>query len=215
MADKPAETGVTRNRSNTEQVILDAAKAVLAEEGFSKFGVNAIARRAGCDKQLIYRYYGGIDGLIDAIGLDLADLFQSLLSEPEGSAFASYAALIEQLLMSLLDAFRASDLLLRIAAWEVFDPSPVTLRLAASRARALGEWVQARRGELAGPVGVDVGATNATLIAAVQHLALSAKAVGGFAGVGLATDADWDRIRDVLRTLVRASYGAASPGLRP
>lgn len=211
MAIKPPETGITRNRSHTEQVILDAAKAVLAEEGFSKFGVNAIARRAGCDKQLIYRYYGGIDGLVDAIGLDLADLFQELLTQPQDNEFATYGALIEQLLMSLLDAFRASDLLLRIAAWEVFDPSPVTVRLAAARARALGQWVETRRGDLTSPAGIDVGATNAVLIAASQHLALSAKAVGGFAGVTLQTDADWERIRVVLRTLVRASYGASSP----
>jgi len=209
MAIKPTETAATRNRSHTEQVILDAAKAVLAEEGFSKFGVNAIARRAGCDKQLIYRYYGGIDGLVDAIGLDLADLFQELLAQPEGTRFETYPALIEQLLLSLVSAFRASDLLLRIAAWEVFDPSPVTARLAAARARALGQWVETRRGNLASPVGIDVGATNAALIAAVQHLALSAKAVGGFAGVALETDADWERIRAVLRTLVRASYAAA------
>jgi hypothetical protein len=102
-------------------------------------------------------------------------------------------------------------LLLRIAAWEVFDPSPVTARLAAARARALGEWVQARRGQLTSPDGIDVGATNATLIAAVQHLALSAKAVGGFAGVALTADSDWERIRLVLRTLVRASYGDTPP----
>ena len=60
-------------------------------------------------------------------------------------------------------------------------------------------------------VRIDVGATNATLIAAVQHLALSAKAVGGFAGVALTADSDWERIRLVLRTLVRASYGDTPP----
>jgi AcrR family transcriptional regulator len=182
---------------------------VLAEGGFSAFGVNAIARRAGCDKQLIYRYYGGLDGLIDAIGLDLAGLFQTLMHDREAADFASYGALIEHLLLSLLDAFRHSDLLLRIAAWEVFDPSPVTIRLAAIRGRALGEWVEARRGPLTSPDGVDAGAINATLIAAVQHLVLSAKAVGKFGGVVLQSEADWDRIRDVLRALVQASYGTS------
>ncbi len=208
MVTKPAESGVTRDRPKTELVILDAAKAVLAEEGFSAFGVNAIARRAGCDKQLIYRYYGGLDGLVDAIGLDLADMFQALMAERDDTTFSNYADLIEHLLLSLLDAFRASDLLLRIAAWEVFDPSPVTMRLADVRGRALGEWVEARRGDLTPPDGTDAGAVNATLIAAVQHLVMSAKAVGNFAGVALATDADWERIRKVLRILVRGSYAA-------
>ncbi len=208
MPAKPAPSGTGRDRPKTEQVIINAAKVVLAEDGFSAFGINAIARRAGCDKQLIYRYYGGLDGLIDAIALDLAELFQTSMSDDYGITFATYAALIEHLLLSLLDAFRRSDLLLRIAAWEVFDPSAVTIRLAAVRGQALGAWVEARRGDLAAPDGIDAGATNATLIAAVQHLVLSAKAVGHFGGVDLQSDTDWDRIRNVLRALVRASYAA-------
>lgn len=206
MAARPADPGLTRNRSRTEEIILDAAKAVLAEGGFSAFGINAIARRAGCDKQLIYRYYGGLDGLIDGIAHDLANMFQNLMDDREDPSFASYAALIEHLLMALLDAFRKSDLLMRIAAWEVFDPSPVTIRLATVRGQALGAWVEARRGHLTAPQGADAGAINATLIAAVQHLVMSAKAVGGFARVPLVTESDWDRIRNVLRGLVRASY---------
>ncbi|MBY0583690.1 MAG: TetR/AcrR family transcriptional regulator [Sphingomonas sp.] len=197
---------IKRDRAGTEDGIVEAAKLVLAEEGFSAFGINAIARRAGCDKQLIYRYFGGLDGLVDAIGNDLADLFQELMEEPGDSASVTYAAFVEHLVLALLTAFRRSDLLLRIAAWEVLDPSPVTRRLADVRGRALGAWIQARRGSLAVPGGVDSGAINAVLIAAVQHLALSARAVGGFSGVALDSDADWQRIEDTLRTLVRNSY---------
>ena len=61
-----------RDRSATSARILKAATELLAEGGFQNFGVNAVARRAGCDKQLIYRYYGGMDGLVDAIGGELA-----------------------------------------------------------------------------------------------------------------------------------------------
>lgn len=206
MASTDTVPRVTRDRPGTEESIVDAAKLVLAEQGFSAFGVNAIARRAGCDKQLIYRYFGGLDGLVDAIGRDLADLFQELIDEPGEAASTTYAAFVEHLVIALLAAFRRSDLLLRIAAWEVLDPSPVTRRLADVRGRALGDWIQSRRRSLALPDGVDSGAINAVLIAAVQHLALSGRAVGGFSGVKLASDADWRRIEDTLRMLVRVSY---------
>lgn len=211
MADADTHERVTRDRPKTQQGILDAAKAVLAEDGFTAFGVNSIARRAGCDKQLIYRYFGGLDGLVDAIALDLAALFGEALGDDAGREFTSYPALIEHLLLSLLDAFRHSDLLLRVAAWEVFDPTPVTIRLSQMRGQALGAWVEARRGALQPPPDVDAPAINAALIAAVQHLALSARAVGTFAGVALTTDTDWDRIRHVLRTMVRTSYAAGAP----
>lgn len=206
MADVDAHDRVTRDRPKTEQGIIDAAKAVLAQDGFTAFGVNAIARRAGCDKQLIYRYFGGLDGLVDAIALDLAALFSEALGNRQAPDFGTYPALIEHLLLSLLEAFRQSDLLLRLAAWEVFDPTPVTIRLSNVRGEALAAWIEARRGGLQPPPGIDAPAINATLIAAVQHLALSARSVGSFAGVRLMSDPDWERISRVLRNLVRTCY---------
>ena len=37
----------------------------MTEKGFASVGVNAIASAAGVDKQLIYYYFGGLDGLIN------------------------------------------------------------------------------------------------------------------------------------------------------
>lgn len=51
------------NADHTRQKILDAARAILAEDGFSGLGVNALAARAGVGKPLVYRYFGGLDGV--------------------------------------------------------------------------------------------------------------------------------------------------------
>ena len=197
----------TRDRSGTERAIIEAAKTVLVEQGFSAFGVNAIARAAGCDKQLIYRYFGGLDGLIAVLGQEISEEFGELLSPPDPAQCATYADFIEHMVLQLLAAFRRSDLLLRIAAWEIADPSPVTKQLAEVRGAALARWVIQQRGTIEAPTGYDTGAINAALIAAVQHLALAGNAVGEFGGVALDTDRDWQRIRDAVSTLVRASYG--------
>ncbi len=45
----------TRNRGLTASKIIDAVGHVLARDGFTKIGINAIAREAGVDKVLIYR----------------------------------------------------------------------------------------------------------------------------------------------------------------
>ena len=201
-----------RDRRGTEQTIVEAAKQVLAEEGFSAFGINAIARRAGCDKQLIYRYFGGIEGLVEAIGKELSDLYAKLLAEPDPRSCDTYQTFVEHFMLALIEAMRSSDLLLRIAAWEVLDPSPMTRTLAEARGQALSEWIRQRRGALVVPEHVDAGALNATLIAAVQHLALSARAVGSFGGVRLASDADWERIRRSISVLVQAAYGSKADG---
>ena len=47
--------------------IREAAAGLLAEKGFEAWGINAIARAAGCDKVLIYRYFESLDGLLEAV----------------------------------------------------------------------------------------------------------------------------------------------------
>ncbi len=44
---------IPRNRDATNLRILDAAFVVLSDDGFARFGVNCVARAAGCDKKLI------------------------------------------------------------------------------------------------------------------------------------------------------------------
>lgn len=62
MADKR-----TRNTEKTKQHILQAAGELLVIEGFSGFGANALAQKAGVGKPLIYRYFNGPDGVLTAL----------------------------------------------------------------------------------------------------------------------------------------------------
>ena len=57
-----------RNREATRIRLIQAVGTLLAREGFRALGVNAVAREAGVDKALIYRYFGGLKGLIAAFG---------------------------------------------------------------------------------------------------------------------------------------------------
>ena len=56
-----------RNRPQTEQRLLDAAAALVTREGLHALGPNRVADVAGCDKVLIYRYFGDIEKLCDAL----------------------------------------------------------------------------------------------------------------------------------------------------
>lgn len=203
--EQPATPVRTRDRDATTRMILDSAKAVLAEEGFRKFGINGVARRAGCDKQLIYRYFGGVDGLIDAIGTDLASWVGDRLGlVSEVHAPASYAELVERLIIAFAEALKGDMLVQKIIAWEIAEPSDRIAKLAEARSRSLAAWTKSARGALVPPSHVDVGAVIAVLIAAVQHLVLARAISGHFAGVRLLDDVDWNRIVIVLRRMIQA-----------
>ncbi len=203
-----SETGIrVRDRSETAGRILRAATALLAEEGFAKLGINAVARGAGCDKQLIYRYFGGMDGLVDAIGIELAGWVEDRMPADGGSAFLlTYGDLVERFLLLYLDALRDDPLMRKIIAWEIAETNPQVRRLSEVRGKAMAQWLDRVRGNLAPPKGIDAPALNALLIGAVQHLVLAGDVSGRFAGLALASDQDWERLANGLRRLVRGVY---------
>lgn len=77
-----------RSRSNTEQNFQDAVLEIVAGSGCAQLGVNLIAQHAGADKVLIYRYFGGLDGLLQRVAesrswLPTADeLLRAVSGEP-------------------------------------------------------------------------------------------------------------------------------------
>ena len=56
-----------RNREKTREKIIKGAIALLTRTGFKDFGINSVARAAECDKVLLYRYFGDLDGLLAAM----------------------------------------------------------------------------------------------------------------------------------------------------
>lgn len=206
--DAGADRKPVRDRGQTEDRIRAAARAVLAEEGFKGFGINAVARRAGCDKQLIYRYFGGLAGLIDTIGGDLGTWVREHIPEDSGGVFLlTYADLVERLALLFLDALRADPLVRRIAAWELAEESEHIRRLSEARSRALEAWIDRMKGGLQPPKGVDQAVTNALVLAAIQQLVLSSVTSGRFANVSLRSEKDWEKVRSALKRLVHGVYG--------
>lgn len=55
-----------RDREATERRLLDTIGKMIAEDGFEKIGINAIATQSNVSKILIYRYFGSVEGLMAA-----------------------------------------------------------------------------------------------------------------------------------------------------
>lgn len=56
-----------RDREQTKERLVEAVVDIIRERGFEEIGVNAVAERAGVSKVLIYRYFGDLDGLFQAV----------------------------------------------------------------------------------------------------------------------------------------------------
>ena len=61
---------MSRDRFATRAALLNAAASIIASHGLPQLGVNSLAHAANCDKVLIYRYFGGLDGVLAALGAE-------------------------------------------------------------------------------------------------------------------------------------------------
>jgi len=205
--DETAPAKRPRNAANTRGVILTAAKTLLAEQGFARWGVNAIARASGYDKQLIYRYFGGMDGLAEAIAADVSAWMETALVRPKNvPPPATYAEMMARVAVALLDALRSDPLAQKILAWELSAPSKLATAFTEARGKALSAWIARERGTLQRPAGIDAPVLNALLIAAIQQLVLSGAQNGRFLGLDLSEEAGWERVRTGIAGLTKAMF---------
>jgi TetR/AcrR family transcriptional regulator len=78
----PAGPDRQRDAERTRERILDAALVEFGEHGFAGARIGAIARRAGANQQLISYYFGGKEGLYQAL-LDRWHAISGELSRPD------------------------------------------------------------------------------------------------------------------------------------
>ena len=127
--DKPV---VARNREATRVRLIQAVGTLLAREGFTGLGVNAVAREAGVDKVLIYRYFDGLPGLIAAFGRE--GNFWPSIKELAGGNIEAFGRLpvteqLSQLGRNFLQAIRTRPLTQEIMAWEMVERNELTVEL--------------------------------------------------------------------------------------
>lgn len=199
MAEAPIRS---RDRNATEAGIVSAAERILLRDGWTGLNVQTLAAEAGVDRKLIYRYFEGIEGVVERLAARL-DLWlgDTLASEPPSEA-TTYRQFAHETLIAYLRALRASPLIQQLLVWEMVEDSPLLRRLELARSGVMQAWVEARRPRLALPAEGDVVALNIVLLAAVQHLALAASRRGMFGGVTL-DEAGWTRVETAIADLTR------------
>jgi AcrR family transcriptional regulator len=163
---------MTRSRLQTEQRILDAVGTILLEQGYPAVGINAIARQAGCDKVLIYRYFGGFDELLLAFAettilwWEVDEIISETAAECAEIALPEY---LQTLLSRYVTALEARPMALEIMAWEMSTQNNLTNTLARIRGERGMELVKRIRAFYHQP-NIDIGGILGVFGAAINYL---------------------------------------------
>lgn len=196
----PRVDGRHRRRMQTEEKLLAATAALLSEGGIAAVGVNAVSERADVEKVLVYRYFGGVEGLMEAYALR-ADFWPSLaeLIGEKGEVLAGpdKARAGAKALSNYAAALRKRPVTLDLLAWECSHRNPLISVLEKVREERSTELIEALT--RAGVVrSRDVGQVGTLFAAAINYLTVRGRDIRIFGGIGVRTESDWQHIEDLM-----------------
>jgi AcrR family transcriptional regulator len=183
--------------------ILEAVGRMIVRDGLAAIGVNGLAREAGCDKVLIYRYFGDLEGVYSAYAAksdfwwDVDELTRGI--DPSRTPAAEA---MKTILRRHAQALRARPVTLAVLAAELVDRTRLVVALEAVRERRaleLSAWI-GQHYRL--PPSADVEAVGMLLGVAINYLAVRARTIRVMGGVKIKTDGDWERIFAAIDSLI-------------
>ncbi len=195
-----------RNRLQREQRLIETVGEIVATEGFDQLRINKIASKAGVNKMLIYRYFGGLDGLVDAY-LKQTKL---VVSAPPIDIERLRTAPLHEVFQACNDYLVTEFRLLRndITAQEFLKADLLNV-VGNSNPTASEKEGQVRKmiDELSKIIGTKHGhAFAALIISGLTLLTLSAQQQKVVFGIDLQTDEGWAEIETTLGNLFRGAY---------
>lgn len=193
-------------REATEAELVEAFGRVVRRQGLRNVGVNEVLKEAGVGKALLYRYFGGLPGLVRAWGLQarvwprLADLVPLSSARAAGSP----AALLKRIVVRNADVHRADPVRVEMLADELMTPTPISGALTEIR-QELGRdhaAVFARSPEFRRHRMLMV-----VMMAAASYLAMRAVKAPRFMGEDLSDAATWARVMREIEAVIDRVVG--------
>jgi AcrR family transcriptional regulator len=188
-----------RDRERTKGKILKAVGEVIEQYGTDKVGVNLIARTAGVNKVLIYRYFESVDGLMEQYvksgeyastsGEDYAESIGTLPLEQRNQAMTD---LMITFLRDLRERKATRDLL----RWEIGTGKSILSETKNAVANRLLEKI----GTL--PNFEDTSGLMAFLSAGIYYLVMVEDYRPKMIDVDLGTEDGWKRIETIVERII-------------
>jgi AcrR family transcriptional regulator len=165
---------MARDKEETKARILAAVGKLLAESGFKQLGVNAIAREAGVDKVLIYRYFENLPSLLQTFGKEgnYWITVEELVEKQTDVDTESLSDWMVLFLTHFLDDLQKRPITQEILRWELQEGNELTHELATVRDRVATESLEFLHQKCFFPPDKDIPAIAAVLIAGIQQYIL-------------------------------------------
>lgn len=190
-------------RQRTEEKLVQAVGALLSQGGVAALGVNAVAEHAGVEKVLVYRYFGGLEGLMEAYAerMDFWPTLDELIGK-DGEVLRDHdkARVGARVLSNYAAALRRRPVTLDLLAFECGNRNALTVALE----RVREERSRALLGALAEAGVPPLGELGALFAAAINYLSVRGRDVRVFGGLPVHGEPAWEHIESLMLGVFRA-----------
>lgn len=193
-------------RETSENKILSALETLL--ENNQEIGVNIIAKEAGLNKVLIYRYFGGLEGLLETYAKRI-NLWRSLREDFEEGLkekrWESIKETVKWLFTSYRERLLTSPIYLRLLKEELKNPNPLTKALETEREEEaikinnlFSDYIESSSED----VSTDVQIFGAFVMSGITYLALRSTQIRWFSGLDLTDNSSWEKFDNLWLSIL-------------
>lgn len=195
---KGKSTAGERDREATEKRLLDTIGQMIAEEGFEKIGVNAIAAQSGVSKILIYRYFGSVEGLMAAYIRQNDFWLNFPLEMPDREDLPSF---VKQMFQGQIEQLRNNPTLKRLYRWELSCNNDMIVKLREQREK-VGISLVEKVSQLTGQPQEEIAAMASLVTASITYLVMLEDFCPVYNGIPLNEDSGWEQINKGIEVLI-------------
>ena len=187
-----------RDRQLSEEKLIKAVGEMIEETGFENLGINQVAKRAGFSKNLIYRYFESLDGLIYAY-IKKYDFWANVTNElPDTSDIKAY---LKSFYRREIAEFRVNIALKRLRRWELSTEKDFVVGIRDQREKN-GVYFMEMMSGFAKVDKEQLQATSALMEAGMAYLAMLSENCKMYNGIDIQCDKGWEQIAKGIDLLI-------------
>jgi len=188
----------------TKEKLIQAVGKVLKREGYQGMTAQKLAREAGVDKSLIYRYFGEVDNLVEIFLLRedyWATKAKTVNDALSGMEDLSVKDLVNFFLEKQLEVVSSDEVVQKVMLWSISENHPLMEKLIRQREETGSDLFKVTDTIFEGS-GVNYRAVSAILVAAIYYLSLhNAQNEGTFCELNLRSEEGMAEIAKAIRMI--------------
>lgn len=191
-----------RDREATEKRLLDTIGKMIAEDGFEKIGINAIATQSNVSKILIYRYFGSVEGLMAAYIKQYDLRLNFPLEYPNREELPLF---VKRMFQGQIEQLRNNPTLKRLYRWELSCNNDMIVKLREQREK-VGVNLVKRVSELTGHPQNEIAVMASLLTASITYLVMLEDFCPVYNGIPLNENYGWEQINEGIEVFINKVF---------